>query len=80
MTHIHRPIQMKSVQRGLISVVNLKVMFPGTRSAGWIRESQKSVFLMPTQFRISGAMVARYTRALSGELAVEEFQRSWRQT
>jgi integrase/recombinase XerD len=25
----------------------------------------------------SGAMVARYTRALSGELAVEEFQRSW---
>ena len=24
-----------------------------------------------------GAMVARYTRALSGELAVEEFQRSW---
>jgi hypothetical protein len=22
-------------------------------------------------------MVARYTRALSGELAVEEFQRSW---
>jgi len=26
----------------------------------------------------SGAMVARYTRALSGELAVEEFQRIWR--
>ena len=26
----------------------------------------------------SGAMVARYTRALSGELAVEEFQRSWK--
>ena len=25
----------------------------------------------------SGAMVARYTRALSGELAVSEFQRSW---
>ena len=25
----------------------------------------------------SGAMVARYTCALSGELAVEEFQRSW---
>ena len=25
----------------------------------------------------SGAMVARYTRSLSGELAVEEFQRSW---
>ncbi len=25
----------------------------------------------------SGAMVTRYTRALSGELAVEEFQRSW---
>lgn len=25
----------------------------------------------------SGAMVARYTRALSGELAVEEFQRFW---
>ena len=25
----------------------------------------------------SGAMVARHTRALSGELAVEEFQRSW---
>ena len=25
----------------------------------------------------SGAMVARYTRALSGELAVEEFRRSW---
>ena len=25
----------------------------------------------------SGAMVARYARALSGELAVEEFQRSW---
>jgi integrase len=25
----------------------------------------------------SGAMVARYTRALSAELAVEEFQRSW---
>ena len=25
----------------------------------------------------SGAMVARYTRALSGELAVDEFQRSW---
>ena len=25
----------------------------------------------------SGEMVARYTRALSGELAVEEFQRSW---
>jgi integrase len=25
----------------------------------------------------SGAMVARYTRALSGELALEEFQRSW---
>jgi len=25
----------------------------------------------------SGAMVARYTRALSGELAIEEFQRSW---
>jgi integrase len=25
----------------------------------------------------SGAMVARYTRALSGELAVEEFQRIW---
>ena len=25
----------------------------------------------------SGAMVARYTQALSGELAVEEFQRSW---
>ena len=25
----------------------------------------------------SGAMVARYTRALSSELAVEEFQRSW---
>jgi integrase len=25
----------------------------------------------------SGAMVARYTRALSGQLAVEEFQRSW---
>ena len=24
----------------------------------------------------SGAMVARYTRALSGELAVEEFQRT----
>jgi hypothetical protein len=22
-------------------------------------------------------MVARYTRALSGELAIEEFQRSW---
>ena len=26
----------------------------------------------------SGAMVARYTRALSGELAVEEFRRSWK--
>jgi integrase/recombinase XerD len=26
----------------------------------------------------SGEMVARYTRALSGELAVEEFQRSWK--
>jgi integrase len=25
----------------------------------------------------SGAMVSRYTSALSGELAVEEFQRSW---
>ena len=25
----------------------------------------------------SGAMVARYTRALSGELAIDEFQRSW---
>ena len=25
----------------------------------------------------SGAMVARYTRTLSGELAIEEFQRSW---
>ena len=25
----------------------------------------------------SGAMVARYTRALSGELAIQEFQRSW---
>ena len=25
----------------------------------------------------SGAMVARYTRTLSGELAVDEFQRSW---
>ncbi len=25
----------------------------------------------------NGAMVARYTRALSGELAIEEFQRSW---
>jgi hypothetical protein len=25
----------------------------------------------------SGAMVARYARALSGELAAEEFQRSW---
>lgn len=25
----------------------------------------------------SGAMVARYTSALSGELAIEEFQRSW---
>jgi len=25
----------------------------------------------------SGAMVARYTRALSGELAVDEFQRVW---
>jgi len=28
----------------------------------------------------SGAMVARYTRALSGELAVKEFQRSWANT
>ena len=28
----------------------------------------------------SGAMVARYTRALSGELAVEEFRRSWKIT
>jgi integrase len=27
----------------------------------------------------SGAMVARYTQALSGELAVDEFQRSWSQ-
>ena len=27
----------------------------------------------------SGAMVARYTRALSGELAIDEFQRSWGQ-
>ena len=26
----------------------------------------------------SGAMAARYTRALSGELSVDEFQRSWR--
>lgn len=26
----------------------------------------------------SGAMVARYTRALSGELALEEFQRRWK--
>jgi hypothetical protein len=26
---------------------------------------------------LSGAMVARYNRALSGELAVEEFLRSW---
>jgi hypothetical protein len=25
----------------------------------------------------NGAMVARYIRALSGELAVEEFQRNW---
>jgi hypothetical protein len=25
----------------------------------------------------SGAMVARYTSALSGEIAVEEFKRSW---
>ena len=25
----------------------------------------------------SGAMVARYTSALSGELAVEEFRRTW---
>jgi len=25
----------------------------------------------------SGAMVSRYTRTLSGELAVEEFQRVW---
>jgi integrase/recombinase XerD len=25
----------------------------------------------------SGAMVARYTSALSGELAIDEFQRSW---
>jgi integrase len=25
----------------------------------------------------SGAMVARYTSALSGELAIEEFQRYW---
>ena len=28
----------------------------------------------------SGAMVARYTRALSGELAVEEFHRGWKIT
>ncbi len=26
---------------------------------------------------VSYSMVARYNRALSGELAVEEFQRSW---
>jgi len=26
----------------------------------------------------SGAMVSRYTRALSGELAVDEFQRIWK--
>jgi hypothetical protein len=26
----------------------------------------------------NGAMVARYTSALSGELAMEEFQRSWK--
>jgi hypothetical protein len=25
-------------------------------------------------------MVARYTRALSGELAIDEFQRSWSST
>ena len=28
----------------------------------------------------SGAMVARYARALSGELAVEEFARIWVKT
>ena len=28
----------------------------------------------------SGEMVARYTRALSGEIAVEEFQKSWSKT
>jgi len=27
----------------------------------------------------SGAMVARYTRALSGELAIDEFQRAWKE-
>ena len=26
----------------------------------------------------SGAMVSRYTRTLSGEIALEEFYRSWR--
>jgi hypothetical protein len=26
----------------------------------------------------SGAMVARYTRASSGELALKEFERSWK--
>jgi hypothetical protein len=25
----------------------------------------------------SGAMLARYTRALSGELAMDEFQKAW---
>lgn len=49
---------------------------------GWavqaLSNGVSETFIRVTAGWSSGALVARYTRALAGELAIEEFQRSWK--
>ena len=71
------------VQSNTVRLILKRLNAPSAHSwrRGWAVQSLRSG-VSETSVRAaagwtSGAMVARYTRALSGELAVEEFQRSW---
>ena len=52
-------------------------MYPNWGAGVWVGAQVDPALVRAAADWSSGAMVARYTRALSGELVVEEFQRSW---
>ena len=74
-----------SVQSNTVRLILKRLNAPSAHAwrRGWAVQALRSG-VSETSVRAaagwsSGAMVVRYTRALSGELAVSEFQRSWNQ-
>ena len=63
------------VGASLIVVIGLLPALLGSIGANLRRTIESKV--LQRQKRKFGAMVARYTQALSSEIAVDEFHRSW---